>query len=107
MRCVPSAGTQSDNKKEASLLGLTLFSNNSPTADSKIFHNTADPSGSHSIEDTHHIYDTFFFCCCHFQVTSHFTEEFLFNAAISRLMGLTNTLNVSVPLLYLEINIQR
>ncbi|XP_049903031.1 probable leucine--tRNA ligase, mitochondrial [Epinephelus moara] len=27
------------------------------------------------------------------EVTSHFTEEFLFNAAISRLMGLTNTLN--------------
>ncbi|KAI4811182.1 hypothetical protein KUCAC02_014099 [Chaenocephalus aceratus] len=26
------------------------------------------------------------------EVTSHFTEEFLFNAAISRLMGLTNTL---------------
>ncbi|XP_034554060.1 probable leucine--tRNA ligase, mitochondrial [Notolabrus celidotus] len=27
------------------------------------------------------------------EVTSHFTEDFLFNAAISRLMGLTNTLN--------------
>ncbi|XP_010792608.1 leucine--tRNA ligase, mitochondrial [Notothenia coriiceps] len=27
------------------------------------------------------------------EVTSHFTEEFLFNAAISRLMGLTNTLS--------------
>ncbi|XP_017293670.1 probable leucine--tRNA ligase, mitochondrial [Kryptolebias marmoratus] len=27
------------------------------------------------------------------QVTHHFTEDFLFNAAISRLMGLTNTLN--------------
>ncbi|XP_028983852.1 probable leucine--tRNA ligase, mitochondrial isoform X1 [Betta splendens] len=27
------------------------------------------------------------------QVTSHFTEDFLFNAAISRLMGLTNTLS--------------
>ena len=32
-----------------------------------------------------------------FQVTSHFTEDFLFNAAISRLMGLTNTLSVSMP----------
>uniref|UniRef100_A0A7N8XYJ0 leucine--tRNA ligase n=1 Tax=Mastacembelus armatus TaxID=205130 RepID=A0A7N8XYJ0_9TELE len=31
------------------------------------------------------------------EVTSHFTEDFLFNAAISRLMGLTNTLTVSVP----------
>uniref|UniRef100_A0A3Q3NNH5 leucine--tRNA ligase n=1 Tax=Mastacembelus armatus TaxID=205130 RepID=A0A3Q3NNH5_9TELE len=30
------------------------------------------------------------------EVTSHFTEDFLFNAAISRLMGLTNTLTVSV-----------
>lgn len=39
--CVPSAGTHSDNKKEASLLRLTLFSNNSPAADSKIFHDTA------------------------------------------------------------------
>uniref|UniRef100_A0A7N6AMS5 leucine--tRNA ligase n=1 Tax=Anabas testudineus TaxID=64144 RepID=A0A7N6AMS5_ANATE len=28
------------------------------------------------------------------EVTSHFTENFLFNAAISRLMGLTNTLTV-------------
>uniref|UniRef100_A0A8C2XGN3 leucine--tRNA ligase n=1 Tax=Cyclopterus lumpus TaxID=8103 RepID=A0A8C2XGN3_CYCLU len=28
------------------------------------------------------------------EVTSHFTEDFLFNAAISRLMGLTNTLSV-------------
>lgn len=27
------------------------------------------------------------------EVTSHFTEDFLFNAAISRLMGLTNTLS--------------
>uniref|UniRef100_A0A4W6CFJ3 leucine--tRNA ligase n=1 Tax=Lates calcarifer TaxID=8187 RepID=A0A4W6CFJ3_LATCA len=27
------------------------------------------------------------------EVTSHFTEDFLFNAAISRLMGFTNTLN--------------
>ncbi|XP_041649043.1 probable leucine--tRNA ligase, mitochondrial [Cheilinus undulatus] len=27
------------------------------------------------------------------EVTAHFTEDFLFNAAISRLMGLTNTLN--------------
>uniref|UniRef100_A0A671S9G2 leucine--tRNA ligase n=1 Tax=Sinocyclocheilus anshuiensis TaxID=1608454 RepID=A0A671S9G2_9TELE len=29
------------------------------------------------------------------QVTGHFTEDFLFNAAISRLMGLTNTLSVT------------
>uniref|UniRef100_A0A8C7FHA7 leucine--tRNA ligase n=1 Tax=Oncorhynchus kisutch TaxID=8019 RepID=A0A8C7FHA7_ONCKI len=29
------------------------------------------------------------------QVTGHFTEDFLLNAAISRLMGLTNTLSVS------------
>uniref|UniRef100_A0A4W6CF97 leucine--tRNA ligase n=1 Tax=Lates calcarifer TaxID=8187 RepID=A0A4W6CF97_LATCA len=29
------------------------------------------------------------------EVTSHFTEDFLFNAAISRLMGFTNTLNVT------------
>uniref|UniRef100_A0AAX7UNG4 leucine--tRNA ligase n=1 Tax=Astatotilapia calliptera TaxID=8154 RepID=A0AAX7UNG4_ASTCA len=28
------------------------------------------------------------------EVTTHFTEDFLFNAAISRLMGLTNTLSV-------------
>uniref|UniRef100_A0A669ELA8 leucine--tRNA ligase n=1 Tax=Oreochromis niloticus TaxID=8128 RepID=A0A669ELA8_ORENI len=32
------------------------------------------------------------------EVTTHFTEDFLFNAAISRLMGLTNTLSVSVLL---------
>uniref|UniRef100_A0AAQ5ZZ26 leucine--tRNA ligase n=1 Tax=Amphiprion ocellaris TaxID=80972 RepID=A0AAQ5ZZ26_AMPOC len=29
------------------------------------------------------------------EVTTHFTEDFLFNAAMSRLMGLTNTLSVS------------
>ncbi|KAF0045236.1 hypothetical protein F2P81_001765 [Scophthalmus maximus] len=29
------------------------------------------------------------------EVTSHFTEDFLFNAAISRLMGLTNTLSIN------------
>uniref|UniRef100_A0A8C5GGC4 leucine--tRNA ligase n=1 Tax=Gouania willdenowi TaxID=441366 RepID=A0A8C5GGC4_GOUWI len=32
------------------------------------------------------------------EVTAHFTEDFLFNAAISRLMGLTNTLSVSMVL---------
>lgn len=31
------------------------------------------------------------------QVTTHLTEDFLLNAAISRLMGLTNTLAVSPP----------
>uniref|UniRef100_A0A8C5GGM6 leucine--tRNA ligase n=1 Tax=Gouania willdenowi TaxID=441366 RepID=A0A8C5GGM6_GOUWI len=31
------------------------------------------------------------------EVTAHFTEDFLFNAAISRLMGLTNTLSSATP----------
>lgn len=31
------------------------------------------------------------------EVTNHFTEDFLFNAAISRLMGLTNTLSRASP----------
>lgn len=64
-------------------MGPSLFSNNSPEASA---------CSSHKMEQT---LSPFFILLWCYQVTSHYTEDFLFNAAISRLMGLTNTLSVS------------
>lgn len=74
-------------KQEMSLLLSTLFSNDSLRTVSRSTFEACSFDGPLQLIP---------FFCCHFQVTSYFTEDFLFNAAISRLMGLTNTLNVSV-----------
>lgn len=102
-----------DNRESA----LLLFSNNSPKRRLKNFPQHSPSIWKHAYVQlpkgnvkpqllsflvTVSPVDIF---CCYFQVTSHFTEDFLFNAAIARLMGLTNTLSVSVPVQYIEIDI--